>query len=177
MATQYLLSCCKCDATIVVAPRQAGDRIACDCGHVTEAPTLRRLRELPSQEVEEATVSTWGLRQGVLATGLLGVLALSAAASWLILTQPAPPEPFDAITRQKVITAGIDQITPAQAWSMWPNAYQPLANQGFELLQNPQELNTLNQIESSEGIRSKLIMIAGGLLAVTLTAYALLPRS
>lgn len=177
MATQYLLSCCKCDATIAVAPSQAGDRITCDCGHVTEAPTLRRLRELPAQEVEQTAEPTWGLRQGVLAAGLLGVLALSGAAAWLILTQPAPPEPFDAVMRQEVVTAGIDQITPAQSWAMWKSAYQPLANRGFQLLQNPEELYALRQIEANEAIRSRLIKIAGGLLVVTLAAYALLPRS
>ncbi len=176
MATQYLLPC-QCGKTIAVSPRQAGDHIACDCGTVAEVPTLRRLRELPTQELIETTEPAWGLRQGVLAAGLVGVLALSAAAGWLIFTQPASPEPFDAVARQKVVTSGIDKITPAQAWLMWSNAYEPLANRGFQLLQNPEELNTLHQIEVSQANRSWLIKITGGLLAVTLAAYALLPRS
>lgn len=176
MAAQYLLPC-KCGSSLPVSQSQAGGHLRCSCGAELEVPTLRGLRDLEQVEVaQEQGAAEWGLRQGILTVGILVSLLLGGGAAWFAANEPAPPESFDIASRANVLDTGIENLTPDQAWTMWKSQYEPLAVNGFydrEPLGNKIRKQNITQHQLYRNI---LGIAAGGVLLLSLLAYALLPR-
>ena len=77
MAAQHLLPCPACNRSIIVEPAQAGRELTCECGSVSTAPTMRRIRELPLAPVseEKKAADTWqGPKRTVFSLGLAALL-------------------------------------------------------------------------------------------------------
>lgn len=91
-------------------------------------------------------------------------------------TNLPPPESFDIASRANVLDTGIENLTPDQAWTMWKSQYEPLAVNGFydrEPLGNKIRKQNITQHQLYRNI---LGIAAGGVLLLSLLAYALLPR-
>lgn len=121
---QYLLPCGACGRKHAVEPRQAGQKIACDCGTALEVPSLRGLREL--ERTEPAKVHragrTWTPARGVaFVVGILVALAGALVAGYALMvwttldTSEPPPENLTAEY------AAIDGRTPEQTLTLWQN--------------------------------------------------------
>lgn len=118
MSPQYLLEC-PCGESVKVEPRQAGDRVRCDCGVDLEVPSLTHLRRLlRADDAPPAAGGTWGLREGLLAVALISVVALAAVGGYLWLTEPP------SWTERSDIS--VETWTPRAAWEYWCLIYRPL---------------------------------------------------
>src|SRR5579871_4799314 len=121
--TQYLLPC-ECGRKLPVSVSQAGDRIACECGAVVEAPTLRRLKQLEpaGAAVSASAPSTtaapvakrrsWTPSQGVAFLGL-ALVAISGLGA-VVLLAVKPQKPVDVVQPLDVAS-----MSPATAWTKW----------------------------------------------------------
>lgn len=134
---QYLLDC-TCGERLAVGDQQAGGQVTCRCGNVLAVPTLRKLRDLPTQAAETTTPAsaTWGPRRQVLALGLVLAAVLLGAATWAWVTIPHIPQWADvasdfAASRQQAV----DNLTPTTGFMLFEREYKPLARQGFAEVQ------------------------------------------
>lgn len=129
---KYLVPCA-CGKQLSVDASLAGRRVTCTCGTAFDAPTLSRLRGFPldSQPAgAAATTGGWGLRQGLLAAGVLVGLLLGGAGAYCWRLEPAPPEGFDAAGRAATIQRRLESLRPAEAFGLWVNLYVPMQGAG-----------------------------------------------
>lgn len=129
--TKYLLPC-PCGLQVRVEAAQAGQTITCTCGAGLDVPKLRELSRLETDATEsEPSGPAWGPRQGV---GLVGSLLLAlglAAAGYLHVTQPDPPD-YQANLPNNL--AQIDGMMIDQAWAYW---LQHIADRKLEVFATP----------------------------------------
>lgn len=73
MSTPRYVLPCQCGQTFEVTTGQSGTSVSCACGATVQVPTMREIRQLPqvTQTVVKKQGSAWGLRHGMLFTGLL----------------------------------------------------------------------------------------------------------
>lgn len=176
MSARYLLPC-SCGASIPVAASQAGGALRCEaCQATLDVPRLRDLRELPVEAVATRAGSGWSFRLGVLTAGVLLATALAAGAGYFAATEPAPPAPFDAEARKEMVETGLDNLPPKELFQMFVQMYEPMAARGIEKLEPPRNRAINKAIENSQLYRDILLYAAGGVLAVALGSFALLPK-
>lgn len=121
MTVKRKLPCPACQQLLLVQMTQAGESVLCTCGHSVVVPTMRELRQLPTDELQSATQpqsgAAWSPLQGFLfVAGCLMFLAacyghfrISSERSGLIIKAPEFPEmPFD-----------VQILSPTQAWEAW----------------------------------------------------------
>lgn len=171
MSASYLLPC-SCGEPIKVTPSQAGGLVTCSCGVQAEVPRLRDLRELPlASEAAEPTQS-WGLRSAIISVGLIMALALGGVGAWLMWTEPAAPQDFDAAAYLQSIDRGIDKLSPAESYELWTARYQPLSTIGF-LDPRGDQVERINSVISSwQWYRNLAFAAAGGVLLVAIAIAA-----
>lgn len=175
---KYVLNC-SCGRQLDIEPRQAGESLACECGATVDVPTLRKLRELPLAREASASLapsaststgggaSTWGLRQGAMATCLI-IAALSLAVAGLAWwTQPTLPE-FDPAAYRHVIDQQIDALTPTEAWRVWVENFQPLAARGFVKFEHPATAALRQEIDQRRLLQMTMVPIAGICICVAI---------
>jgi hypothetical protein len=173
--SRYLLTC-ECGKTIPVDVGQAGERVQCECGAQVEVPTLRKLRHLPAAEPEVAGERTaWNASKGVAAAGFILAALLAGYALWNRLNEPKVPQ-FDPVFRTTKVEEGLEQMSPLDAWKMWVEVYQPLANSGFAVFEYPHKEAIEQQISQHRILQTTLLVLAAVALAVAFTAV-FWPRS
>ncbi|WP_146445311.1 hypothetical protein [Botrimarina colliarenosi] len=175
MSVRYLLPC-SCGQSIPVSASQAGGRVTCECGAEREAPRLRELRQLPTDQPEAKATAGWGFRQGVLSAGLVIAGLLAGVAGWFAAIEPAAPEPFDAAARQAAVEQGLDAMPPVGLWQLQKTYYEPLVRNGFEVAQSPQDQAILARIDQCRLYRNSLLAAAGVVAALAVGAFVALPR-
>lgn len=176
VSARHLLSC-PCGTQIPVAVSQAGGPVTCpDCGVTQSVPRLRDLRELPVEATDKPQASGWGFRQGVLTAGLLLAAALAAGAGWWAANEPGAPPEFNAATRNEDVAADLDRLSPADMWALYTFRYAPMAMNGMRVEANPRDQAANREIAQIRFYRDLCLYAAGGVLAVTLGAFAMLPR-
>lgn len=160
-----------------MAVSQAGGSVTCgECGALQSVPRLRDLRELPVEADSQSTSSGWGFRQGVLTAGLLLVAALAAGAGWFAATEPESPPKFNAASRDELVEADLEKLSPVDLWSLYLFRYAPMAIDGMQVAPNPGQEYANRMIDRSRMNRDLCLYGAGGVLALSLGAFALLPR-
>ena len=133
---KHLLTCA-CGRQIEVEPGQAGGTTACACGATVSVPTLRQLRQLP-RAIEDGAAAPrgWGARQGVVAACVILAVACLLVAAASRYSQPELPT-FDAAVRSSAVERGLAGLTPASAWRLWVDTYEPLAARGMSEFKPP----------------------------------------
>jgi hypothetical protein len=173
VSPRYLVSCPGCGQQLAVAPSQAGQSVACACGAAVEAPTLRRLRELPAAPEPSPEARRWGARQGIVAAGAVAATLALGLAGLLIATAPRPAAPFESADFREQIAPRIDEISPAQAWSMWYESYQPLGAAGFLPRRSEAQLAVEAAAQQRKFYAVALASLAGVAIGVALLASLL----
>jgi len=120
MSTHYLLTC-ECGQVHRVTARQAGQSLSCVCRRSLEVPTLRGLRELPSESPgkDTGTRGNWSLSRGIcFSVGLILLLAGGGGAYYihLVVTKISVPSEESVMTE---LSQQIDQAKPADLWQLW----------------------------------------------------------
>jgi hypothetical protein len=172
--SKYLLNC-PCGKQVQVDVGQAGGKVTCSCGTQLDVPALRNLRHLPSAEPDSAPSSTgWNLRKGMIAASLIVAGLLAGYAGWNYLTEPTLPK-FDPEYRTSAVDAGLEKMTPVEAWQLWVEVYRPLATSGFAIYEHPHKASIEEHIAFRRVLQSTLLIIAGVAAAIAITA-ALWPK-
>jgi hypothetical protein len=122
MRTQYLLPC-SCGEKVAVETSQAGDRARCRCGAELDVPSMRGLRELETATPEEPSTpsraeSEWGLRQGLILTGVLLIVFSLPPAGFLYSVLPERPV-FDMRANIEANQQNIDEMNVVETWMVW----------------------------------------------------------
>jgi len=167
---RYLLPC-PCGNNIAVEPRQAGESLRCSCGKVITAPPMLQIKALePAPELEQPkpAASSWGVRQGVVLSGVLVVLIAVGLAVVLYLHRPVHPElgHNGAAVREHV-----SGLSPVHSWQTW----QMLRQRGL-IVASPQELEAYRAALLQWRVSAMLVGLlgVGGLALVVIGAS--LPR-
>jgi hypothetical protein len=176
VSQRYLVPCPSCGKQLPVSASQAGQSVACVCGASVEAPTLRRLRELPAAPDALPAVRRWGARQGIVTAGIAAAAVALGLAGYLTAIAPSPEAPFRAADFQELITPRIDEVTPAQAWSMWHDSYEPLGAAGFLPRRSEGQIVAEAETQQRRFYALALTTVGGAALATALLA-ALLVRN
>ena len=125
---KYLLPCEKCGEKTPIDVNQAGQPIACCCGEMLEAPSLRGIRELARISDETAVAipkRAWSMGRGIaFVTGLvIALVAMGAVAVFVAkITFVETPPPPVAVSEQ--VSAEIDVMSPSEAWDAWTKMRQ-----------------------------------------------------
>jgi hypothetical protein len=173
--SKYLVEC-DCGNKLPVDMGQAGGRVACTCGNLVDVPPLRKLRHLPTAEIEvERPTSTWSARKGVITASLLLAGALAIVNAWNWFTQPTVPE-FDPVAYQRGIEQRLNKMTPGQSWEWWIEYYKPMAERGFGNLQLANRGVIEKTIVERQSLRRTLWIVAAIAIAVA-AAAAFWPKS
>lgn len=160
-----------------MAVSQAGGTVSCsECGASLPVPRLRDLRDLPVEACSQSTGGGWGFRQGVLTAGLLLAAALAAGAGWFTATEPEAPPEFDAASRDAVVEADLEKMAPVDLWSLYLYRYAPMMTNGMQVAPNPGQEYAQRLVDRNRMNRDLCLYGAGGVLALSLGAFALLPR-
>lgn len=172
----YLLPCSSCGESIRISPSQAGGSVTCVCGASAEAPRLGQLRQLPTLDEQDSAASSWGFRQGVVATCLILAALLGAAGGWLAANELTPPQELNMADYLEVVDQNVDNLTPAQTYDLWTQSYKTLAMAGFV---DPNEKITAvrKQMAATQRLyRNGLLIAAGVALVGGIAAGVALPR-
>ncbi len=167
---RYLLTC-TCGRTLPVEMGQAGGKLTCECGETLDVPPLRNLRHLPI-EVSHGpapAAPTWGARQQILAVACIFGAFLVGYGLWNWLTEPTPPI-FDPAMRTKVMDKGIDEMSPAKAWRLSVEVYQPLAEAGFTEFEHPSSAPIREMVTQRRFVNKLLAIPAALCLLIALAA-------
>lgn len=173
----YLLPC-ECGKKTPISPAQAGDRIPCECGAVLEAPTLREMRQLETDEAatdRQATAATaWSVRHGALTAGLMLAALLAGVGLWFKATDPPPPEGFNTTRSMAVMETGLERMTPTEGYQRWVNLYQPMRR--FDQLQDPREAALRVELTKRRLIRYAFFGAAAAAALIGAVLYVALPQ-
>ena len=139
MATTYLLPC-TCGKPVRVVPRQAGDRVRCECGAEVEVPPLSKMRQLEEADPETAARAfSWGFREGVVTACLLICVAFASFGGLVWSQEPPPPRPFSAEAWGAQAEKDIEGLTPLGIWRVWNLRYRPLTTEPLEEMLDPNQ--------------------------------------
>ncbi len=121
MTVKRKLPCPACHQLLLVHMTQAGETVQCVCGQSVVVPTMRELRQLPTDEAEATTSrnasAAWSPLQGLMfVAGCLMIIGacyghfrIRGERSQLAIAAPEFPEmPFD-----------VQILSPTQAWEAW----------------------------------------------------------
>ncbi len=174
---KYLVPCV-CGRQHAVEAGQAGDRLACDCGATVAVPTLRKLREMPTEREESPAEGRpiWGFRQAATTVCLLAaaVCLVAAGASWFS-ERPVPV--IDPAAYAKNVDRMVSQLTPLQGWQRWVDTYLPLATNGFEVYKHP-AADAMQQVLDWHHWIERIALVLAAVCVVAAMALAwLIPRS
>jgi hypothetical protein len=173
--SKYLVEC-NCGNKLPVEMGQAGGRVACTCGNLVDVPPLRKLRHLPTTDVEVVRpTSTWSARKGVITASLVVAGALAIVNAWSWFTQPAVPE-FDPLAYQHGIEQRLNKMAPAQSWDWWIEYYKPMAERGFGNLQLANRGLIEKTIAERQSLRRTLWIVVAIAVAIA-AAAAFWPKS
>jgi hypothetical protein len=113
----YLVAC-ECGNKIEVSQSQAGGEVTCDCGQVVAVPSLLKLRQLETVEVETVVQkkSNWGSRQSVMFIGTIVVLFGVGLVVVFLSSKPVPPAD---IIKTGMIEESFGHFTLLQTYQSW----------------------------------------------------------
>jgi hypothetical protein len=163
--SKHLLTC-ECGREVVVDTAQAGESIGCECGKTIAVSTLRQLRQLPlAEEQKVAAASSWGVRQGVIASCLIAATLCAIVAAVSYSKQPEMPV-FDPVQYTRMTNDQIDRMTPMNAWRTWVNGYRNLGVTGFREFHHPATDEIQLDINRHRLVQMTMLGIAGLALAI-----------
>jgi hypothetical protein len=160
---------------MAVDTAQAGESIGCECGKTIAVPALRQLRQLPpAEEQKMAAASSWGVRQGVIASCLIAAAFSTIVAAVSYSKQPEMPV-FDPVQYTRMTNDQIDRMTPMTAWGTWVNGYRNLGVTGFREFHHPATAEIQLDIDRHRLVQMTMLGVAG--LALVIAAGAAMTKS
>ncbi|MCP4096276.1 MAG: zinc ribbon domain-containing protein [Planctomycetaceae bacterium] len=120
MPSKYLLPCDHCSHPFEVIPKQAGQELTCpECGKVSEAPMLRKMRLL--EPVEDETVGKTNKRveksskfNRLFSIGLFAAVLLGGSGYWLYGYAGMLATEIDRELSTEQHNEFVDQLQPSQ---------------------------------------------------------------
>jgi hypothetical protein len=161
MPARYQLACPNCSTVHTVSPAQAGETLACDCGHPLAVPTLRELRtrEPVVAEGDARRSADWNLWQGLLFVGGAILIVIGALTTWRILPQRQALDLQRPEFRE--IDFNVQMLSLPQAWQAWEH----FREQKLEFRTTPEYLENRERYRELSGY----LYAAWGVAAVGLT--------
>ncbi len=181
MAEKYLLQC-DCGKQPPVSPKQAGNRIRCECGNLLDVPTLGKLRYLPIGQENptgkgevRGNSPTWGLRQAIASAGIIAAVGFLVAAAYFWATEPEVPH-LDPVQSKQELAAHLEESAPVDLWRLWQLDYSRLADRGFLVFETP-ERDHIQRIAAQQRLyRNGALVLAGVSALLSGVGYFLAPR-
>ncbi|MDC3223689.1 zinc ribbon domain-containing protein [Mariniblastus sp.] len=120
MPSTYLLPCDHCSHPFEVIPKQAGQELKCpECGELTEAPMLRKMRLLEPVEDETAKKTKKTVEKSVsfnifFSIGLFAAVLLGGSGYWLYGYAGSMATEIDRELSTEQHNEFVDQLKPSQ---------------------------------------------------------------
>ena len=160
--TKYLLTC-GCGKTLPVEVGQAGEQRRLLVRR--DSSTCRRCESCaicPWRRAARASHRQPGMRgKGSIAALLILAAVLALFALWSRLTEPTLPEFEPADYSHAIVDDGLKAMTPAQAWQLWIEHLQPLAERGFPKFEHPHTAAIEAAHRQRRFLQTTLLAIAG----------------
>ena len=129
--SKYLLACPQ-GHQITIDTSQAGCPVRCSCGAEVIAPTLRGLSQLPRAteadvaltSASAAAPSNWGLRQGLIFSGVILVIMALVPLSFLLAYRPQRPTVPDEMRQGNI--ADVNRMNILETMKLWDELRKPL---------------------------------------------------